>query len=161
MGIKDDFNVELNGNITYVGGGSTYYTVLELHRLLQDLADDEQASGNDLVDITSTKPSERSTDNIIELISPYNIDDDASEQLFDGSITQDGGDTVYSGLVVVGAVETGTELMIIRDNTIITDWWGTGINQDAANNILLRVIIKTREGGGLLGLYITTGGTGL
>jgi len=144
MAIEDDFTVALDGDIRYTGGGSTYYTVLEVHRFLQDLADDAQASGNDLVDITSTKPSERSTDNIIELIAPFNIDDDAAEQIYDGSITQEGGDTVYSGLVVVGAVETGTELIIIRDNTIITDWWGTGINAVPAANILLRVIIKTR-----------------
>jgi len=147
MAIEDDFSVALNGNIRYVGGGSTYYTVLELHRFLQALADDQVASGNDLLDITSTKPSERSTDNIIELISPYNIDDDAAEQLYNGSITQDGGDTVYSGLVVVGSVETGTQLQIIRDNQLITSWWGTGINIDAANNIILRCIIKTRQDG--------------
>jgi len=147
MAIADDFNVALNGNITYTGGGSTYYTVLELHRFLQDLADDQEASGNDLVDITSTKPSERSTDNIIELIAPYNIDKDASEQLYDGSILQKGGDELFSGIVVVGEVESGTELQIIRNNTIVTSWWGTGINMDAANNILLRTLIRTRQDG--------------
>lgn len=147
MAIEDDISVALNGNIRYEGGGSTYYTVLELHRFLQDLADDQQASGDDLLDITNTKPSERSTDNIIELISPYNIDDDCAEQLYDGSITQEGGDTVYSGLVVVGSVETGTQLQIFRNNTEITSWWSTGINQDLANNIILRVIIKTRDDG--------------
>jgi len=147
MTIDGDFTVALNGDIRYTGGGSTYFTVLELHRFLQDLADDAEASGNDLLDITSTKPSERSTDNIIELVSPYNIDDDAAEQLYDGSITQEGGDTVYSGLVVVGAVESGTELMIIKDNVLVTDWWGTGINAVPASNILLRIIIKTRDEG--------------
>jgi len=147
MAIEDDFTVDLNGDIRYVGGGSTYYTVLELHRFLQDLADDQEASGNDLIDITSTKPSERSTDNIIELLEPYNIDKDASEQLYDGSILQYGGDELFSGLVVVGEVVTGTELIIIRDNQIITSWWGTGINQDAANNILLRTLIRTRQNG--------------
>ena len=147
MAIADDFSVAVNGDIRYVGGGSTYYTVLELHRFLMDLADDEQASGDDLADITSTDPSNRSTDNIITLPSPYNIDDDAAEQLYDGSITQAGGDTVYSGLVVVGAVETGTELQIVQDNDLITSWWGTGINQDAGANIILRTIIKTRHEG--------------
>jgi len=111
------------------------------------LADDAQASGNDLLDITSTDASDRSTDNIITLLSPYNIDDTAAEHLYDGSITQDDGDTIYSGLVVVGTVETGTELMIFRDNSKITSWWGTGINTDSANNILLRTLIKTRENG--------------
>lgn len=147
MAIADDFTVALDGNIRYIGGGSTYYTVLELHRFLMDLADDAEASGNDLVDITSTKPSDRSTDNIITLISPYNIDKDASEQLYDGSILQDNGDELFSGIIVVGEVESGTQLQIIRNNTIITSWWGTGINADAANNILMRTLIRTRQDG--------------
>lgn len=147
MAIADDFTVALNGDIRYVGGGSTYYTVLELHRFLMDLADDAEASGNDLVDITSTKPSDRSTDNIITLVSPYNIDKDASEQLYDGSILQEDGDTLFSGLVVVGEVETGTQLQVIRNNAEVTSWWGTGINMDAANNILMRTLIQTRNEG--------------
>ena len=145
MAIADDFTVDLNGDIRYTGS-ATYYTVLELHRYLQALADDEVASGNDLLDITSLDSSNRSTDNIITLNSPYNIDDDAAEQLYDGSITQAGGDVVYSGLVVVGAVESGTELILIRNNLIITSWWGTGINSDAANNVLMRTLIRTRGG---------------
>ena len=96
MAIEDDFTVDLNGDIRYTGGGSTYYTVLELHRFLQSLADDPQMAGNDLLDITSSDPSDRSTDNIITLNSPFNIDDDAAEQLYDGSITQLDGDVVYS-----------------------------------------------------------------
>lgn len=144
MAIADDFTVGLTGDIRYTGGGSTYYTVLELHRFLQDLADDAQASGNDLVDITSVDSSDRSTDNIITLNSPYNIDDDAAEQLYDGSITQLGGATVYSGLVIVGSVESGTELLLFRDNLKITSWWSTGINADAPNNIISRMLIRTR-----------------
>lgn len=146
MAIEDDFTVDLNGDIRYTGGGSTYYSVLEIHRFLQALADDEQMSGNDLLDITSADPSDRSTDNIITLNPPFNIDDDAAEQLFDGSITQADGDEVYSGLVVVGAVEANTELIVIRDNKIVTSWWSTGINTDAANNILSRMLIRSRGG---------------
>lgn len=147
MAIADDFTIDLNGDIRYTGGGSTYYTVLELHRWLQSLADDPQASGNDLLDITSLDSSDRSTDNIITLNAPYNIDKDASEQLYDGSVSQEGGDAMFSGLVVVGAVESGTQLVLIRNNVLITSWWSTGINADAANNILMRTLIQTRQDG--------------
>ncbi len=51
MAIEDDFNIAINGNITYTGSG-TYFTVLEFHRYLQAYADDQEASGNDLMDIT-------------------------------------------------------------------------------------------------------------
>lgn len=146
MAIADDISVAANGNIRYTGT-TTNYTVIEFHRFLQDLADDAVASGDDLLDITGETPSERSTDNIITLNSPYNIDDTLAQHLYDGSITQAGGNTVYSGLVVVGSVETGTQLQIVQNNTLLTNYWTTGINTDAAANILLRVMIKTRDAG--------------
>lgn len=146
MAIVDDISVASNGDIRYTGTTANY-TVIELHRYLQDLADDASASGDDLLDITDDTPSERSTDNIITLNAPYNIDDALAEHLYDGSITQDGGDEVYSGLVVVGAVTSGTQLQIVQNNTLLTNYWGTGINADSAANILLRVMIKTRTGG--------------
>lgn len=154
MAIADDFSVATNGDIRYTGGGATY-TVLELHRFLQDLADDVSASGDDLLDITYNTPSERSTDNIITLLAPYNIDDATAEKLYDGSISQDSGNTLYSGLVVVGSLASSTTLKIIQNNTFydplndgkLSPFWGTGINTDPTRNILLRCMVKTRTGG--------------
>lgn len=150
MAIADDFTVAANGNIRSDTPATTY-TVLELHRWLQDLADDAAASGDDLVDITSATPSERSTDNIITLNDPYNIDDDAAEYFYDGSVTQDGGDEVYSGLVVVGSVASSTTLKIVQNNVFYDDqdapFWGTDLNDDAGSNILMRCLVKTRTAG--------------
>lgn len=146
MAIATDISVAANGDIRYTGSTANY-TVIEFHRFLQDLADDASSSGDDLLDITDDTPSERSTDNIITLYSPYNIDDTLAEHLYDGSITQAGGDEVYSGLVVVGSVVAGTQLQIVQDNTLLTNYWTTGINANAAANILLRMMVKTRVGG--------------
>lgn len=146
MAIVDDFAIDSAGAITHVSG-STNYTVLALHRWLQDLADDAQASVGDLIDITTSTPSERSTDNIITLNSPFNIDDTAAQYLYDGSISQKGGDEIYAGLVVVGAVETGTQLQIWQDEAILTSHWATGKNADAAASILNRVLVKVRTNG--------------
>lgn len=146
MAIGDDLSIAANGDIRVVGG-STNYTVLQLHRWLMDLADDPESAGNDLLDITVATPSERSTDNIITLNAPFNVDDAAAERFYDGSITQLGGATIYAGLVVVGAVETSTELVVVQDDAIYTSFWGTGINADAANNILTRMLIKVRDQG--------------
>jgi len=152
-----DIAVSANGDIRWAAGGAGDgpYTVLELHRFLQDLADNAQASGDDLVDITTSTPSERSTDNIITLLGNFNIDATMAQHLYDGSITQNGGDEVYSGLVVVGSVNQSTKLMVIQNNQLYDDgvhvpsnpFWGTGLNSDAANNILMRCLIKTRTGG--------------
>jgi len=156
MAILGDISVAVNGDIRWVGDdGGGPYTVLELHRYLQDLADNADASGNDLLDITSDTPSARSTDNIIELLGDYNIDATLAQHLYDGSISQDGGDEMYSGLVVVGSVASTTTLMIIQNNALYDDgvhtpatpFWGTNLNEDSANNILMRCMIKTKTGG--------------
>lgn len=158
MAWVDDFSVATNGDIRHVSG-TTNYTVLEMHRALQDLADDASASGDDLVDITSDTPSERSTDTIITLLGSYNIDDDAAEYLYGGSVTQAGGATVYSGLQVLGAVNNAnTQLMVIQDNglyqfttTPSAPFWGDqssgGYNGNAAAGILMRCLIKSRVNG--------------
>ena len=158
-----EWSVGVNGDIRHVTGTETY-TVLELHRWLQDLADNESTTSDDLLDITSDTPSERSTDNIITLNAPYNIDDDAAQYLFAGSITQSGGDTVYSGLQVLGAVNNAaTQLMVIQNSQLYpftpdptAPFWGDqsntitgdfGYNGAQASGVLMRCMIKTREFG--------------
>ncbi len=148
MAIGDDFTIAATWRHPARVGHRHGTPVLAFHRWLQDLADQAQASGNDLLDITSITPSARATDNIITLNAPYNIDDAAAEFLYDGSIEQAGGDTLYSGLVVVGAVAGATTLQVVQDNALYdtdTPFWGTGINADPTANILCRMLIKTRD----------------
>jgi hypothetical protein len=146
MAFADDFSIAVNGDIRHVSG-STNYTVLQMHRALQALSDDAVAAGDDIMDISVLTPSDRSTDNIVTLLNGYNIDDASAVFLYDGSITQDGGDTIYAGLVVVGAVEAGTNIIILQDNALLTDTWTSAPNADAAANILMRKVVKTRVDG--------------
>ncbi len=146
MTIETEFSVASNGDIRHDGISSNNYTVLELHRYLQGLADDASSSGDDDLDITDPNPSERATDTIISLLNGYNIDDDTAEHLYGGSITQDDGDTAYYGLSVVGSVNSAsTELQIVQNNTLVTNFWGTGINNSGSN--LLKILVKGRSGG--------------
>ena len=70
----------VEGDIRYIGPahgvtGASYVTTIELHRWLQELADDASASGDDILDITDVTPSERNgTDNNITLYPPYNLE---------------------------------------------------------------------------------------
>lgn len=156
MAIGDDFSVNASGDIRHVSGSSTY-TVLQLHRWLQDLADDAEASGNDIVDISRATPSERSTDQIIQLLGTYNIDDTAAEYLFGGSVKQGTGATeaIYSGLKILGAVNnSATLIQIIQDHgyyDTTTPFWpnqsGGGLNGNATEGILMRILIKSRVNG--------------
>lgn len=145
-----------NGNIRYIGGdhdgtGGTpsYATVIEFHRWLQSLADDAVAAGDDELDITNTNPSQRSTDNIITLINSYNIDDNAAEHLYDGSVIQNSGADIYDGIVNFGNADV--QIQIIQNGAVLADdWWNynsAGLNADATSGISHRFMIKVRSTG--------------
>ncbi len=130
-----------SGNIRYIGddhdGASpSYATVIEFHRWIQDFADDATSSGDDEHDITDATASDRSTDNIITLLGSYNIDDTASEHLYDGSIIQGSGptETIYDGIVNFG--NTSVQVQLLQNGTKLTDdWWNKGLGgaHDGAN----------------------------
>lgn len=155
--VNADWSVDREtGNIRYIGadhtGAATYATVIEFHRALQDLADNASSTVEDELDITDANPSARSTDNIITLLGSYNIDDATSEHLYDGSIIQASGATIYDGIVNFGNTP---DIQIIQNGAVIVDdWWNNdsesaslGLNSSAAGGISHRFMIKTRVGG--------------
>lgn len=141
------------GNIRYIGDdhdgtAPSYATVIQFHRWVQGLADDAvaiPASGDEL-DITNLLPSARSTDNIITLLSTYNIDAMASEHLYDGSVIFDGGAEIYDGIVNYGNADV--QIQIIQDGAVLADdWWnqaGAGLNPDANAGISHRFMLPVR-----------------
>lgn len=153
--VGTDWTVDRStGNVRYIGddhGGASpsYATVIEFHRWLQDLADDAVSSGDDELDITDENPSARSTDNIITLLGNYNIDDNASEHLYDGSIIQNGGDDIWDGIVNFGNADV--QIQIIQNGALLSDdWWnfsGGGLNPDSNQGISHRFMLKVRTAG--------------
>lgn len=126
--VDTDWTIDrATGNIRYTGDDHTgaapsYATVIEFHRWLQDLADDPEFTGDDELDIIDNTPSDRSTDNIITLINGFNIDDTAAEHLYDGSIVQTGGNTIYDGIVNFG--NAGCIIQIHQNGAVLADdWW--------------------------------------
>ena len=147
--VATDYSVAANGDIRYTGT-TTNNTVIEFHRWLGTLMDDAQASGNDILDITDSTASERSTDNIITLKYPYNIDDTLAQHLYDGSIIQSTtssnlGENIYDGIVVLAP--TGMYLSIVQNGALATNFWTTGLNADADNGISHRFMLKVRSAG--------------
>ncbi len=159
MPIGTDFEIQNDKDIRYIGAahaasGAGYYTVLELHRWLQDLADDASAAGDDFMDITRDTPSDKLFDTIITLINGYNIDDTASEHLYGGSIIQASGATIYDGIQVVA--NAGAHVEIVQNGAIVAnDFWNSvpfgssnkGLNPDATGGVSHRFIFKVRTGG--------------
>lgn len=159
MPIATDFEIQSDKDIRYIGAahgasGAGYYTVIEFHRWLQDLADDAAAAGDDFMDITEDTPSDRSTDNIITLLNGYNLDDTSAEHLYGGSVIQASGATIYEGIKVFA--NSGMDMQIHQNGAIISnDFWNSipfgtgliGINPDSANGISHRFCLKVRNGG--------------
>ena len=153
--VEADWSVtRATGNIRYIGddhsGASpSYATVIEFHRFLQDKADDPSSIGDDEIDISDELPSARSTDNIMSLLGNYNIDNNAAEHLYDGSVSQNGGDDVWYGIVNFGA--TDVQVQLIQNGAVIADdWWnfgGGGLNSDAAQGVSHQFMISGRVGG--------------
>lgn len=145
------------GNIRYIGddhGGASpsYGTVIEFRRWLGKFADDASSgTSDDEYDITDPTAADRKTDNYIQLLGSYNIDDAASEHLYDGSIVQGTGGTevFYDGIVNYG--NAAVQIQIIQDGAVLTDdWWnfgGGGLNADVAQGISHRFMLKTRSAG--------------
>jgi len=153
------WEIQSDKDIRYTGpshgqNGANYITVLELHRWLQDLADNDQASGDDYMDITRETPSDKAFYTIINLINGYNIDDTTAEYIYGGSIIQFDGDEIYDGIQIVA--NRGCHVEIIQNGSIITnDFWNSipygesykGINSDPANGISARFMVKVRTAG--------------
>ncbi len=148
-----DVSIDASGNIRWTGAATANrHTVLEFIQWLMDKQDDEQAAGDDLLDITVDTPFDRSTDQIVTLNSPFNIDDTFALHLYDGSVAQTeptlGGQTLWSGLNVIGPVESGTEYMVLQNGKILPAFWGTGINPEAAPSLVFsRHLVKSKFAG--------------
>ena len=126
--VAADWSVDRQtGNIRYIGddhGGTSpsYATVIQLHRWLQDLADNPTSSGDVELDVTDVNPSSRATDNLITLLGNYNIDDASSEHLYDGSIIQGTGGTevYYDGIVNYG--NASVQIQVIQNGAVLAVW---------------------------------------
>ena len=154
--------------IRYIGPGhgvasAGYVTVLELHRFLQDRADDGTMSGDDFIDITIANPTDKKFDTIIQLQNGFTLDDayatPASEFIYGGTIIQGSGGTevIYDGISVIAA--RGVVVNVIQNNTVIAnDFWNNtpsgesfnGINPDAANGLAMQFMVKVKTGGALI-----------
>jgi hypothetical protein len=145
MAIGADFEIQNDKDIRYTGTTDNY-TVLELHRWLQDLADDASTTPDDFLDITRDTPSDKQFDTIITLTNGYNIDATAAQHLYGGSIIQSAGAEIWDGIQVLAPA--GMRLEIIQDGALITpNFWTTGLNADAANGISHQFMVKVRTGG--------------
>lgn len=150
MPIAADFSINAAGDIRYVSG-NTVYSVGELHSWLQDLADDQSASGNDLLDITGPNPSkldgprDPAVASRLNLLSDgavtFNLDDTAAQYFNFGSIKQLGGAVQYSGLKTIGGIVIASPVYVVQSGNKITKFWSNGH---------IQILVKVKTGNVLI-----------
>lgn len=162
--VSTDWEVQANKAIRYVGAahgaaGAGYVTVLELHRWLQDLADNASVANDDYLDITTVNPSDKKYDTIITLTNGYTLDDayatPASEFIFGGSIIQGtvGVDQIiYDGVNVVA--NRGVVVNVIQNGAVLSNkFWNStpngesfaGLNADPTTGTAMRFMVKVHD----------------
>ena len=155
-------------SIRYIGpahgaAGANYVSVYEMHRWLQDLADDASSANDDYLDITIPNPSDKKFTTIIELLNTTKLDDayttPASEYIFGGSIIQtvSGQEEIYDGVSVVA--NRGVIVNVIQNGAVLTNkFWNTvpngetfaGLNADPANGVAMRFMVKVKSAGAMI-----------
>lgn len=129
-----DFSINSGGDLRSVAG-STIYPVLDLHAWLQDLADNSAPSGDDNVSILGANPSElagkrnASRPSALTLLNGVNIDDATSHRFNFGSIEQDAGATLYTGINTIGSGLSGRSHYVVQNGAKYnsgTKWWSAG-----------------------------------
>jgi len=134
----------------HAGTAPTYATGIELHRQLQDWADDPVDGNDDEIAIIDETPTDRAgADTNIVMLNGYTLTATALEHLYDCSITQTGGDDIYDGIQVFG---NSTSIQIIQDGARLTnDFWNEpkmiAATSDAASSTSHRFLIQVRSGG--------------
>ena len=132
MAIGSDFSVNGSGDIRHIGG-TTVYTVLELHQWLQDLADDAASSGDDSISILTSNPSKldgpRSAIKpmLLNLINGVNVDAEAAKFFNFGSIQQGNGAELFTGVKTIGSpLVASSPMYIVQNGAKLTKFWGDG-----------------------------------
>ena len=154
MTIATTLAIASNGAITssaFVPGTSARFSTLELHAFLQDLADNATASGDDLVSILGSNPSElagkrnASRPMALTLLPTIAINDDTAKWFKFGSIEQESGATLYTGLKVLGTLVANSPIYITQSNSKITKYW-----DDADVNTAFQILVKAKASSTLI-----------
>lgn len=130
-----EFSVSSGGDIRHTGGGTTVYTVLDLHAWVQYLAWQATPVGDDNVSMQGKNPSQlagkRNVDRpmAVTLLNGMNIDDTTSHYFKFGSIEQDSGNVLYTGVKTIGSGLSGVSEYVVQNGAKYnsgTKWWSDG-----------------------------------
>lgn len=148
------FTIDSSGNIrqvsAFVPGTDTRYSTLDLHAWLQDLADNSAPAGDDLVSILGNNPSElagrrnASRPMALTLLPNFNLNDATAQWFKFGSVEQNSGNDLYTGLKVLGTLVSDSPIYIVQNGAKVTKYWS---DADSAN---FQILLKAKAAGTLI-----------
>ncbi len=153
LGYPDDNDTFTGDDATPANGAlngvvhERVYSPYMLHRFLQDLGDNSDIYGDDDLSRVDPVASSKDTPEIVNLLGNMAVNDTVVQHMYGGSIAQDGGATLYSGInVQVTSPLDSTQPVLIKNNAIITDYWKNAYMPDSVKGNV-RIMTKTREDG--------------
>lgn len=155
MTIATDLEIQVDADLRSVAG-TAFYTTLELHAFLQDLADNASPSGDDNVSILGLNPCELAGKRNVNrpmaltLLNGVNIDDATSHRFYFGSIEQAGGNDLFTGINTIGSGLTGRSHYVVQNGAKYnsgTKWWSAGP---------VRALFKVKSAGALIDTGLLT-----
>jgi hypothetical protein len=127
-----EFSINAGGDIR-TSASPQIHTVLELHEWLQAMADDANSTGDDVVSILTANPSKldgpRSAIKpmLLNLLGTFNIDATAAQYFKFGSISQNSGQDLYTGVKSIGSpLVAGSPIYIVQNAAKLTTYWPAG-----------------------------------
>jgi hypothetical protein len=147
------FKVAADGSITFVSGTDTFH-VKWINRSLQKIAWDFIISGDDEINLSFPNPSKEEAlgkivtlnDHTTDYSVNYTVTPLVMESHFGGSVSQNNGEDIFYGMIVLGTTSIPLPIKIIQNEAELTSHWGNGKNQTDANT-LLRIMVLGRSGG--------------
>lgn len=139
-----EFSINAGGDIR-TSASPQIHTVLELHEWLQAMADDANSSGDDVVSILTANPSKldgpRSAIKpmLLNLLGTFNIDATAAQYFKFGSISQNSGQDLYTGVKSIGSpLVAGSPIYIVQNGAKLSTYWPDGH---------IQILVKAITGG--------------
>lgn len=147
MAIADDFSIDFTTGDVRHDSGTTVYSCLDFHAYATDLSDDSENRDNDVpTKIAGIRDALKPA--IITLLNngpestPFNIDDTTAQFINFGSIEQDGGDTLYTGLKTIGTpLVAASPIYVVQNSAKLTSFWPDGH---------VRILVKAKSSGALI-----------
>lgn len=146
MALGNTYTVNLaTGDIRYASGSSVD-VLYDLHAHLQDLSDNATGMQYDTPSVLAgkrdaTKPTIITLPNDGPRATEFNIDDTTAQYLKFGSVEQEGGDVLYSGLKTIGTIVASSPIYVVQDAAKLTDFWADGH---------IQILVKVKTAGALI-----------